>query len=68
MTEEQADRLGRIADNLDAALFATKLPGLPAQLHVEGLSGAIRSARDEIAALVREVTGDDPWADNPLEG
>lgn len=67
LTDEQADRLGRIADSLDAGLFGAKLP-LPPGLHMEGLTGIMRSARDEVAALVREITGDDPWATNPLEG
>jgi hypothetical protein len=66
--EALSDRLGQIADNLDSALFPQKLPGLPASLHLEGLSGSVRQCRDELAAIVRELSGEDPWADNPLEG
>lgn len=67
MTEDHADRLGRTADALDAALYAAKMP-LPPNIHIAGLTGAIQSARDEIAAIVREATGTDPWETNPLQG
>ena len=67
MTPEQADRLGRLADGLDNVLYATQLP-VPAQVHVGALQSKIRETRDEIVALVREVTGQDPWETNPLQG
>lgn len=67
MTPEQADRLGRLADGLDAVLYSAKLP-MPPAMHITALTEKIREARDEIAAVVREATGDDPWATNPLQG
>lgn len=65
---ELMDEIGQLADQLDNALYALKLPGLPDRLHIEGLSGTMRGVRDKLASIVREQTGDDPWADNPLEG
>lgn len=62
------DEIGRLADQLDSALYALKLPGLPDRIHVEGLSGTIRQVRDKLAEIVKRETGKDPWADNPLEG
>jgi hypothetical protein len=67
MDEERLDRLGTVADNLDSALHMLRVP-LPAQTHLEGLAASMRKARDEIAGIVREVSGDDPWETNPLEG
>ena len=67
MTDDQADRLGKIADDLDACLYPLRL-NLPDAVKIEGLSGSMRTARDEIAKLVIEITGQNPWEDNPLEG
>lgn len=67
MTPEQADRLGRMADGLDAVLYSAKLP-LPPALHLEALTSKIREARDEIVAVVIDATGENPWETNPLRG
>ena len=67
LSGDQADELGRVADDLDSALHATALP-LPTELHLECVTSAVRSARDTIARIVREATGTDPWKTNPLEG
>lgn len=67
MTEDHAERLGKLADSLDNLLYAAKLP-VPPHMHVTLLTEKIRSARDEITAIVREATGEDPWETNPLEG
>lgn len=67
MTPEQAERLGKLADGLDACLFAAKLR-LPPAVHLTALTEKIREARDEVVAVVREATGEDPWATNPLRG
>jgi len=66
-TPEQHERLGRLADRLDAILYGTKLP-LPPHIHIECMSGTVREVRDEIANLYVELTGVNPWEDNPLEG
>ena len=66
--EELFEEIGQLADKLDAGLYALKLPGLPDRLHIEGMSGIMRETRDKRAEIVRRETGDDPWADNPLEG
>ncbi len=67
MTPEQAEQLGQMADRLDAILHTTRLP-LPASTHVGGLSETIRDVRDELAEMVRDATGEDPWETNPLQG
>lgn len=66
-TDEHADELGRMADSLDACLYSAKMP-IPDSIHVTGLTGIVREARDCIAKIVREATGEDPWKTNPLEG
>lgn len=67
MTPENAENLGKLADELDAVLFSAKLP-LPPQIHITALTEKIREARDVCAGIVRAETGDDPWASNPLRG
>ena len=67
MSPKNADRLGRLADELDAVLFSAKMPVAP-KIHLDALVATIRAARDVCASIVREETGDDPWETNPLEG
>ena len=67
ISADQIEALGQMADSLDSALYAAKMP-LPPALHIEGLSGIVRSARDLLAQTVKDVTGEDPWETNPLEG
>lgn len=67
ITDDQIERLGKLADSLDAALYPMRLP-LPDTMKIEGMSGSMREARDEIAKLVIEISGDNPWATNPMEG
>lgn len=62
------DEIGRLADQLDNALFGLKLPGLPDRLHIEGLSGTMREVRDKLAEIVKRETGENPWDGNPLMG
>lgn len=52
MTEDHADRLGRLADELDAVLHTAKLP-LPPSIHLTALTKKVREARDVIAEVVR---------------
>lgn len=67
MTPDNAERLGQLADQLDACLYSAKMP-LPPALHIGALSDKIREARDVIASVIRDETGEDPWATNPLSG
>lgn len=67
MTEDHAERIGRLADALDAVLYATRLP-MPAQLHLEALKDQVRSTRDELAKMHIEATGSNPWETNPHAG
>lgn len=67
MIQIDEERLGKMADELDAILHITKL-ALPPKMHIEALTGKIREVRDELATMVCTATGDNPWADNPLEG
>ena len=67
MSAENTDKLGRLADALDAALYSAKLLLSP-KTHMDALTGQIREARDICAAIVREETGADPWETNPLSG
>lgn len=65
MSPENAEKLGRLADQLDAMLYSALLP-LPARIHIEAMTAKIREARDICAAIVREETGEDPWETNPF--
>lgn len=67
ITEDQVERLGKLADSLDACLYPLKLP-LPPQTKLDGMAGSMREARDEIVKLVVEITGENPWEHNKLEG
>lgn len=67
MTPDNAERLGKLTDELDAVLFSAKMP-LPPSIHLTALTEAVREARDVCAGIVRAETGDDPWATNPLLG
>lgn len=67
MKDENAEKIAALADELDAILFSSKLP-LPASIHIGALTTKIREARDTLAAVFKDETGDDPWADNPLNG
>jgi hypothetical protein len=58
--EEVASLADRV-DNLRAASF---LP-LPPAMHMEQLRGGLREIRNELRAIVRRETGDDPWDGQP---
>lgn len=66
ITEEQADQIGRMADKMDSLLAGSKMP-IPASIHLEAWTGSMREMRDELAALVVAITGENPWETNPLE-
>ncbi len=55
ITDEQVDQLGRLADNCDNCLHAAQLP-LPASIHLEGLTGGLQKARDELRELHAELS------------
>lgn len=67
VNDDQIERLGQLADRLDAILYSAKMP-LPPDIHLHGICGAAREVRDEIASLVVEISGENPWEHNPLEG
>lgn len=67
ITDDQADRLGQIADSLDACLYPLQLK-LADSIKIEGMAGSMREARDKLVELVKEITGEDPWETNPLVG
>ncbi|WP_143565691.1 hypothetical protein [Sinorhizobium fredii] len=67
MKDENAEKIGTLADELDAVLFASKLP-LPPHLHLTALTEKVREARDILVSVFKDETGDDPWEDNPLVG
>ncbi|KQS95379.1 hypothetical protein ASG50_25480 [Rhizobium sp. Leaf386] len=67
MKPENAEKLGVLADSLDAVLYSAKLP-LPPATHLQALTETIRKARDHLVEVVKDETGADPWEDNSLEG
>jgi len=67
MTDDQVERLGKLADSLDSGLYPLRMP-LPDAMKITGMAGIVREARDEIAKLVVEITGENPWETNLLDG
>ena len=63
---EIAERIGRMSDTCSNLLAATMLPGLPASIHVVGLTGGVKSLRSELNAIYRELGGtEDLEGDGP---
>ena len=52
MNDDEIDVVGRARDSLDNGLAATKLPGLPAAIHLQGLTGIMRDVRDRLNAIL----------------
>lgn len=67
MDPDNAERIGKLADELDAMLYSAKMP-LPPAIHLTALTEKIREARDVLVEVFRAETGEDPWADNRLAG
>ena len=64
ITADQLDSLGKISDTADNFSHASQLH-LPAALHAELLSKGMVNIRDQIRKLYVEVSGENPWADEP---
>lgn len=67
MDPKNAERIGKLADELDAVLYSAKMP-LPPTIHLTALTEKIRDARNVLVEVFRAETGEDPWADNRLVG
>lgn len=63
MTEEDFETLGLMVDSLDNGLAATRLP-LPAELHVQGMSGIMETVRNDLREFLKGK-GFDPWNGQP---
>lgn len=66
ITVEQLDCLGKISDSADNFHHASQL-NLKAALHAEQLSKGMLNIRDQIRKLYVEVSGENPWADEPSD-
>lgn len=64
ITDEQLEQIGLLADKANNFTGAAQLP-LPPHIHVEQLSSGMASLRDELRAVYRAVSGDDPWENHP---
>jgi len=62
ITEDQIERLGLLADELDNLHGATQL-GMTAAFHLKQIQRALPELSTKIKALIVEISGDDPWAD-----
>lgn len=56
VSDEQLDRIGRLADKADNYLSALTIP-LSASFHVTGLSAGMQEIKAEAQALYRELGG-----------
>lgn len=61
--EEVLETVGRLADKANNFFHATQLPGLPPEIHIEGLAGGMKDIRDELRKVYVEVSGEDPRED-----
>lgn len=58
MNEELLERIGQLAEQLDNSLFSYKtMKNIPDRIHLRGLSGTMKSVRDELAAIYEENGG-----------
>jgi hypothetical protein len=60
MTEDQLDRLGRLADKAANFEAFPKL-ALPEATKVAALTEGMAELKAELRGLFREISGDDPW-------
>lgn len=63
MNEEQKEKFGELIDEFENLVFALKTPFLPAEIHLEGVRGALPEKVEELKKLYIEITGDNPWED-----
>lgn len=62
MTNAHLEAIGQLADKADNYIAASQLP-LPAMIHLEQLRIGLQQISDGLKAVVREVSGEDPWAE-----
>lgn len=58
--ENLHERVGQLADRIDALIGAESLP-IPAALAKQGRVGALTDIRDELRAIACEAFGYNPW-------
>lgn len=61
MKEQNAERLGDLADKCDNLFHAAQLPMSP-QFHKEQLQRAMAEIRDELKQIYVDETGQNPWS------
>lgn len=67
LTVEQLDELGRIADRVDNLVHAGTIP-MPDSLRLRVLVVALPELRDDLRKLYVDVSGENPWSDEPKGG
>jgi hypothetical protein len=60
ITDDQADKLGRVIDEIENLEYALKMP-LPPQMHVEQLSKLIPEKVLKLKEIYIDLTGENPW-------
>jgi hypothetical protein len=60
ITEEQADKLGRLIDDIENIQYALDIP-LPPEMHVEQLKGLIPKKVAALKSIYIDIVGDNPW-------
>jgi hypothetical protein len=60
MNEDALNEIGQLAELLDSSLFGYQaMKTLPASIHLEGLSGTMRSVRDSLVEIYKANGGDE---------
>lgn len=62
ITDEQLDKIGRLADAADNLIAASRLAVSPV-IHVEGLRGGLVEIRAALREIYTEIANDNPWED-----
>jgi hypothetical protein len=65
LTEQIVERIGQAADRIDNCLAARKF--MPVALREEAEPMLLTEIRDELRAIVCEVSGKDPWEFHPKD-
>lgn len=61
ISEKQIEELGKMADTADNLIAASRMP-IPDATHKQCLVSGFESFSEKLKTIVREVSGNDPWA------
>lgn len=60
ITEDNMDKIGELSDRIENLTYAAKL-NLPPAMHLEQITKVIVEIKDELRAIYKDTTGENPW-------